>query len=110
MKLSTKKGDVCCVFFTMTSTDFKLTPILADTLFESVALTGGKVAKLVLKTVEFEQIVGFSSDNASYMTNAYSRILSSLLTFTSLDLFGTNFKFGIKLLYQKFYVGYVTVC
>ena len=31
---------VCCVLFTIISIDFKLTPILADTHFESVALTG----------------------------------------------------------------------
>ena len=40
--------------------------------------------------------MGFSSDNASYMTNAYSGILSSLLTNSHHDLFGTHFNDSVN--------------
>ena len=59
-------------------------PLLAELFFETEPLNFSKVAQLVMKllnnyNIPFENIIGYCSDNASYMLCPFNRILTNLL-------------------------------
>ena len=71
---------VSCILLTVISEDFRLEPILAATLFEQKALNAARVSQLVLKTIseyaiDFDKVLCFSSDNASYMLSTYNIVV-----------------------------------